>query len=224
LGLSVSGIKAQKINKSVLLNTKYTKKQVWDVHRSPAFPIKGKDWKLSNFKPPFDASTGKAIDWGKNNDRYLMFALEIDKYNRPSSLKDPYSGKAYNVTLRLFEKNGTLVKTISDWGQLLGYGSQGFVYIQKDFFGTFLSTQKFEEGISVIYNPILNSVREISDIETYSKSANIQEQTSNYKSSSHSKSFFAFAKSILSRPILIAFIIKNKRKFFNTFCKILYPI
>ena len=212
LGLSVSSANAQKVNKSVLFNTKYTKGQVWDVQRSPASPIKGKDWKLSNFKTPFDASTRRAIDWGRNNDRYLMFALEIDKYNRSSSLKDPTSGTTYKVTLKLFEKNGTLMKTVSDYGQLIGYGSQGVVYIQKNFFGTFFSTQKFKEGTSVIYNPTINSVREVSDIETYSKSTNIPKSVSHYKSSPRSRSVFASTKSIFHNTRSSAHKAKTQKK------------
>jgi len=45
-----------------LFSVKYTKDNVWDVQRSPAYPVVNQDWTLSGLKNALDA-TGKPIDW-----------------------------------------------------------------------------------------------------------------------------------------------------------------
>ena len=139
------------ISESDLMSRRFTKEQVWDAQRKPAYPAVGKEWELSNLKSPYDQGTKSALDWGRNNDRYLMFELEPNSSNFPESLSDNRSEKKYTLTLSLFEHNGHLVKVVSRWGKLIGVGSEGFMYEQEGRFGTFFSVQGRRPGEKLIY-------------------------------------------------------------------------
>ena len=152
------------IDESALLNGKFTKDQVWDVQRNPAYPIAGRDWELSGMKAPYDFSTKLALDWGRNNDRYLMFVLEPDHFNFPESLKDEQSGKKYTISLRQFDRDGRMVKVVSRWGKLIGVGSGGFMYEQEGRFGTFFSLERRRAGGKFTYRPQFAQVLNLSQI------------------------------------------------------------
>ena len=80
--------KAQGINdfnEATFFKAKYRKDKVWDVQRSPAFPVADQDWTLSGLKDALDAKGGR-IDWG--NDRYLMLVAEVDNSKSSNSLED----------------------------------------------------------------------------------------------------------------------------------------
>ena len=152
------------ISESALLTGKYFAGEVWDAQRYPSNPIVGRDWELSGFKAPYDASTGSAIDWGRSNDRYIMFDLEVDRTNRTGALMDDQSGRRYNITLKLFDRSGRFIKTISNWGNLVGFGSEGFMYVQEGQLGTFFAVDKVREGGRVNYRPFLAEAMKFSDI------------------------------------------------------------
>lgn len=152
------------INESALFKSKYFRDQVWDAQRWPSYPSAGRDWKLSGLKAPFDASSNSTIDWGAFSDRYLMFALEIDHSIRPGSLTDERTHQKYNILLNLFARDGRFVKTISRWGNLIGFGSEGFMYVQQGQLGTFFAADREREGGEVIYRPDVAELRYLSDI------------------------------------------------------------
>ena len=165
--MATAQITDRTINESAILNTKYTIDQVWDAQRWPAYPTTGNDWTLSGLKSPFDASTSSKIDWGRYNDRYLMFSLDVDHTNRPTSLIDDRTGRRYSLTLKLFDADGRYVKTVSRWGKLMGFGSGGFVYNQEETFGTFFPTERLREGSTSTYRCDLVQVDHVSELSRY---------------------------------------------------------
>lgn len=152
------------ITRSVFFNAKFTFGKVWDAQRFPVYPFAGRDWRLSNLKLPFDISTNGTIDWGRHNDRYLMFDLEDDHSVFDASLVDDiYNTRTrYNISLKLFERDGQFVKTISKWGKLIGFGPRGFMYEQQGQLGTYFATDIQRLGGGVTYRPELDQVRNLS--------------------------------------------------------------
>ncbi len=135
---------------SAVFSTKYTKDFVWDVQRTPAMPMMGKLWTLTSLKPAFDF-TGAAIDWA--NGRYLMLVLQPDNANGANSIADDINrgGVKQNVLLNLYESNGSLVKTVSKWGEMIGLGDAGFVYLTEGKFATFFSNTSLTAASLVKY-------------------------------------------------------------------------
>lgn len=154
---------------SVILNTKFSRYLVWDVQRFPIFPIDGREWKLSGLKSPYDADSKTRIDWGRFNNRYLMFDIEIDYSNRPGSLYDERTGKKYSVSLNLYDSNGRFVKRVSRWGKLMGFGRAGFMYEQEGRYGTFFSVSHQREGDIIIYRPELIKAIYLSNIMNFGR-------------------------------------------------------
>lgn len=168
LFLSSMALKAQitdkNISESVLLKTKFYRNQLFDVKRFPTYPSIFSDWKLSELNSPFDKGTNTNIDWGRSNDRYVMFSLEVDRYYK-SSLLDNNSGIRYALMLNLFDRDGRFVRTISRWGKVLGLGSAGFVYEQEGDFGTFFPTDRRVKANDVVsYHVDLIEMRYVSEI------------------------------------------------------------
>jgi len=154
---------ASNINETTFFKAKYKKDKVWDVKRSPAYPIAGQNWTLGGLLNAFDADGG-TIDWGQ--DRYLMLVAEVDNTNSPNALVDDVykSGAKYNVSLQLFESNGTLVKIVSKWGIIAGIGEKGFMYEEQGYYGTFFSVAAVPSTTSINYNPTLGTVTKLSEI------------------------------------------------------------
>ena len=152
------------IPESVILNTKFSRDLVWDVQRFPIFPIYGREWKLSGLKSPYDADARMPLDWGRFNSRYLMFDIEVDYSNRPGSLFDERTGRKYSVTLNLYDTDGRFIKRVTRWGNLMGFGSAGFMYEQEGRFGTFFSVSHKRAGDIIIYRPELIKATNLSDI------------------------------------------------------------
>jgi CspA family cold shock protein len=166
MAVSVFFVKAQglsNINDANFFKTKFTKEKVWDAKRSPANPVAGTDWTLNGFKVALDASN-KSIDWGTG--RYLMFVAEVDNAKGVNSLIDDINnnGTKYNVSLKLFESNGTLVKVVSTWGSLIGQGDKGFMYEVEGKYGSFFSTVDLNASSVVTYKPSLAKVTKLSGI------------------------------------------------------------
>ena len=124
----------------------------------------GRDWKLSSLSAPLDVTTKNPIDWGRRNDRYLKFDLSVDRYNLYTSLIDDKTGIKYSLALRLYESDGRLVKTVSNWGTLIGLGSGGFVYLQEGKFGTFFPAERVRLGSEVVYRPDIAQAMHLSEI------------------------------------------------------------
>jgi len=165
--MATAQIMDRTINESAILNTKYTIDQVWDAQRWPSYPTMGNDWTLSGLKAPFDASTALKIDWGKYSDRYLMFALDVDRTNRSTSLIDERTGAKYSLSLKLFDAVGRYVKTISRWGKLIGFGSGGFMYNQEGSLGTFFPADRQRNGGTLTYRCELVQVDHLTELTRY---------------------------------------------------------
>ncbi len=180
MAASVFIVKAQglgNINDSNFFKTKYTKEKVWDSQRSPLNPVAGKDWRLKGFKVALDANK-KSIDWGTG--RYLMFVAEVDNAKDANSLIDDINnnGTKYNISLKLFESNGTLVNVVSTWGRLIGQGDKGFMYEVEGKYGSFFSVTELNASSVVTYKPNLVKVTKLSEIISSSELPNtIKENT-----------------------------------------------
>jgi hypothetical protein len=158
-------ISDRSLNESPFFSARYGYNQVWDAQRSPSYPSAGREWILSGLKPALDASTLRDIDWGRNNDRYLKFDLESDRMHQASGLMDDRTGRRYNVTLKLYENNGRFVKTVSKWGDLIGFGSAGFMYVQEEQWGTLFTADRVRPGGVVSYRPDVAQVMRIAEIQ-----------------------------------------------------------
>jgi len=154
---------AKGFSDALFFNTKYTKDKVWDTQRSPAYPVAGQDWTLRGLKNALDAS-GTSIAWSTG--RYLMFVADVDNTKGINSLIDDInnSGKKYNVSLKLFESNGALVKVVSTWGRLIGQGDNGFMYEAEGKYGTFFSTTDLNASSTITYKPSLSVITKLSEI------------------------------------------------------------
>ena len=166
VAMSLTSAKAQVIsnfNETTFFKAKYRKDKVWDVQRFPAFPVAGQDWTLSGLQDAFDAKGGR-IDWG--NDRYLMLVAEVDNSKGANSLTDDVlnSNKKYNVSLQLFESNGTFVKVVSKWGKIVGIGEKGFMYEQEGHYGTFFSVAAVPSSTIIKYKPSKAVIAKMSEI------------------------------------------------------------
>lgn len=149
-----------------VFETRFFKGQAWDVQRSPNVPSPGATWALSKLKAPYDAVATKSIDWGRGNDRYLMFGLDEAPSGQQTALIDDLanSGRRYSVTLDLYEKNGVRVKSVSRWGSVMGVGSEGFLYEQQGVYGTYFSPAKVRENAFIVYRPKIFQVTRLSEI------------------------------------------------------------
>jgi hypothetical protein len=152
-----------KIEETTIFTTKYTKDKVWDAQRSPAYPVASQDWVLSGLKGALDLNR-VTIDWGIG--RYLMFVAEEDKANATTSLTDDlYSiGTKYKMVLKLYESNGTLVKVISNWGEVIGIGDKGFMYVAEGQIGMFFPVVSVTAGGTVTYRPTTLKVTKLSQL------------------------------------------------------------
>jgi len=164
--MSLLSSKAQRpgnFNQAGVFNTKFTKDQVWDVQRDPAYPVAGQDWTLSGLNNALDAS-GATIDWGVG--RYLMLVAEADNSNGRNSLVDDgnRNGTKQNISLKLFESNGQLVKVVSKWGKIIGMGAQGFMYEEEGMYGTFFSATSVNKNTVIKYKPSFATVTRLSEL------------------------------------------------------------
>jgi len=172
MALALFNAKAQRpenFNQSGIFNAKFTKDQVWDVQRDPAYPVAGKDWTLSGLKDALEAS-GANIQWGAG--RYLMLVAEADNSNGRNSLSDEgnRNGPRQNVALKLFENNGRLVKVVSQWGKIIGMGEQGFMYEEEGMYGTFFSATPVNRNAVIRYKPNYATVTRMSELGRGSES------------------------------------------------------
>ncbi len=129
--------------------------------------MNGMNWKLSGFKMAMDVSNHRSfIDWGINRDRYLMFELTDEFGYNPSALTDDVNRTRtkYNVSLKLYEHDGMLVKTISKWGKLIGIGSGGFMYEQEGQLGTYFAAEGIDVFGVVNYRTDVAEIRSLSEI------------------------------------------------------------
>ena len=151
------------VNETSFFKTKFTKEKVWDAQRFPAYPVTGQDWTLSGLNSALEAN-GTPIAWATG--RYLMFFAEVDNAYGVNSLADDINndGTKYNILLKLFESNGTLVKVVSNWGRLIGVGEKGFMYEAEGRYGAFFSNTDMASSSVIIYKPSLTQASKLSEI------------------------------------------------------------
>lgn len=152
-----------KIDETTIFTTKYTKEKVWDAQRSPAYPTADQDWTLSGLKNALDLER-IAIDWGTG--RYVMFIAETDNTNSIYSITDDLynTGTKYSIALKLYESNGTLVRVLSTWGQIIGIGDKGFMYVAEGKIGMFFPVSGAKVGDTVTYRPTTLTVTKLSQL------------------------------------------------------------
>lgn len=158
---------------SVLFNSKYYKENVWDVFRMPTYPTANQKWRLYKFITAYDASTRNTIDWGTG--RYLMFDLQTNGDSYTSYYEDDVfnSGNKFKVVLKLYEKNGTYVKTICSYGKFMGFGDKGFLFEQDDYYGTFFANDKYKTNDEITYTPTTGTLTKLSQLTDYNYSPQI---------------------------------------------------
>lgn len=148
---------------------RYYQNNAWDCSRSPAKAEAGTEWRLYNFKAPYNASTRVAIDFGTNSSRYLQF--DIENYNENDNNGYSYisdeSGNKLIISLKLYEAGGTCVSTVSSYGTIQGLSkdTKGIFYEQQGHFGTFLTMEDYQTGDEVIYTPETGVVEKLSELE-----------------------------------------------------------
>jgi hypothetical protein len=155
--------KANGISESSFFSNKYTKENVWDVQRSPAYPVAKQEWTLSGLKGSLDANRAN-VEWG--NGRYVMLIAEVDNTNNPNSITDDINntGTKLNISLKLYESNGALVKVISKWGKIYGIGAEGFMYEVEGKYGTFFSVARVNASDVIKYKPNLATISKLSEL------------------------------------------------------------
>lgn len=151
-----------KIDETTIFTTKYGKDKVWDAFRSPAYPVAGEDWELYNLKAAID-DEGE-IDFGTG--RYAMFVAVVDNTNSTYSIEDDLFdiGTKYTIALNLYESNGTFVKEISSYGQIIGIGDKGFMYVAEGYYGMFFPVSGAEVDDVITYKPTTATVTKLSEL------------------------------------------------------------
>lgn len=151
-----------KIDETTIFTTKYTKDKVWDAFRTPAYPVAGQNWELYNLKAAIDDEG--VIDFGTG--RYVQFVAVADNKNTDYSIVDDlYNiGSKYSIALNLHESNGTLVKVISTYGQIIGIGDKGFMYVAEGYYGMFFPIAGAVAGGTVSYSPTTATVTKLSQL------------------------------------------------------------
>ncbi len=163
VAISACHAKAQGINDAPFFKAKYQKDQVYDVQRSPAYPIAGKEWRLFGLKAAL-GNTGAKIDWGTG--RYLMLVAEVDNAKSANSLMDDVTnnGTKQKISLNLYESDGKLVKVLSKWGKIIGRGDKGFMYEIEGHIGTFFSVALVNSTTDIKYVPSLAAITKLSEL------------------------------------------------------------
>jgi hypothetical protein len=90
-----------------------------------------------------DVGTRIPLDWGPRGDRYLQFDLDFSSRMAPGALKDDMFGsnESFMLVLRLYEKDGTYVRTVSKYGGFMGFAPGYFYYNQENTYGTLFTNK-----------------------------------------------------------------------------------
>jgi len=175
-----------------LFTGKFSSRQIHDVQREPIYPVAGKKFTLYDFKGIFDSSISngnqdainnkKFVNWGTKDDRYVMFNY-VGTYSTysgktPDNAKDAKEeycagGDPVILSMKLYEADGTFVKSISKYGFVWGIGKSGFMFTAYDNgndLGSFTSTQEgFENGDTrdLSYVPTRGLVTNRGDLDSF---------------------------------------------------------
>lgn len=197
------GKAANKATESGLYTGKYSIDQVFDVQRSPAYPVAGQQFTASNFVAPYDANAGDgtSIDW--TNNRYVKFefvGLYNDIKDRPNSMVRAHDSFAQGanppvVALKLYEANGKLVKTVSATGFVWGLSDEGFLFTAYDKgndFGYFITNKgAYDYGASLTIVAKKGLVIDNKDLTNFNADKTVKKS----KKKKKKKTFFQKVKS-----------------------------
>lgn len=127
-----------------LADGKYGAAQVFDVQRSPAFPVANQNFTVSNFQRPYRA-TAPGEQYTMTSGQYIQF-FRANDYVYPSNC-------TYGI--RLYNSDDSLAATIADSGKVYGLGSEGFLHVSiPGGYGTFVANSAgYALGGSLSYLP-----------------------------------------------------------------------
>ncbi|RYG58602.1 MAG: autotransporter outer membrane beta-barrel domain-containing protein [Alphaproteobacteria bacterium] len=132
-----------------IINGRYSVNQVFDVQRSPAYPVANQPFSLSGFARPFSTNNGQ-YDIGTG---YIRFFYTNDNANL--------------VGINLYDSGNNLVSNIAGLGSVYGLTVDGFFYEDDSGFGTFVSNAEgFNYGDSLTYTPT-GVLASLSDLQAY---------------------------------------------------------
>ncbi len=155
---------------SPFLQVKYYQNGVYDAGKRD-FPKPNQRWSFWNMFIASEITNRCPIDWGPNGDRYIQFDAEFEDKRNYSALEDDmYStGKRFLFPLRLYEKDGRFVKTISSFGNFFGFGEGSFVFMQdaKNEIATLFTKLPVEIDKPFSYKVDKRTVTKISELLTF---------------------------------------------------------
>lgn len=141
--LAVAGTLMAVDARAELADGKYGAAQVFDVQRSPGFPVAGQNFRVSSFKRPY-RSTAPGGQYTMEAGQYIQF-FRAANYNNPTNC-------TYGI--RLYNADGSLASAIADAGKVYGLGNEGFLHVSDSGFGTFVANSAgYALGGSLNYTP-----------------------------------------------------------------------
>jgi len=155
---------------SPFLQAKYYQNGVYDAGKRD-FPNPNQRWSFWNMCIASEITNRCPIDWGPNGDRYIQFDAEFEDKRNYSALEDDlyFTGKRFLFPLRLYEKDGRFVKTISSFGNFFGFGEGSFVFMQdaKNEIATLFTKLPVEIDKPFSYKVDRRTVTKISELLTF---------------------------------------------------------
>jgi len=155
---------------SPFLQVKYYQNGVHDAGKRD-FPNPNQRWSFWNMFIASEITNRCPIDWGPNGDRYIQFDAEFEDKRNYSALEDDlyFTGKRFIFPLRLYEKDGRFVKTISSFGNFFGFGEGSFVFMQdaKNEIATLFTKLPVEVDKPFSYKVDKRTVTKISELLTF---------------------------------------------------------
>ncbi len=127
--------------------------QVFDVQRSPPFPMAGSSFTVSNMDRPYDSSSSQ-------------YTLGVNEYLAVEDI-DPASDTC-NYRLVIRDNNDNFIREVQAGGHIYGTSSEGFLHVSTNRFGTFLSNiTGYNLGESLTYTPT-TGLAICAEVEAYS--------------------------------------------------------
>lgn len=142
-----------------IIDGKYGVNQVFDVQRSPAFPVAGQNFTLSNFSQPF-ADAGGRYNIGTG---YIQFFY----------VTNPTGNDL--VGINLLDQNGNILSVASPAGSIYGLETDGFLYVsQSNGFGTFVSNSEgFNNGDTTTYVTSTSGAATLAQLQGYNATTTV---------------------------------------------------
>lgn len=171
---------------TALFTAQYTKDQLFDVQRSPAFPIGGSIFRLGGLKAPYNQNL-QAVSWAAGDYVKFEYISSVAALSAASqtaianSVKWYYSNptnlsKAAVVKEVQYSSGGSVKATLSNYGLLWAldsnygflYTALGGAYSNSGGIGTFVSFKPYAAGSIVTYKPATSDPVSLSAITAVS--------------------------------------------------------